>query len=332
MALKHVTPRGLLLAPSTVPRADWLRIRREGIGSSDVAAILGVAEHSTALHVWYDKTGQLDLDQDAGEAAMWGNLLEEPVAREWCRRNHSSVQRVGIVAHDAATWKRCTLDRKVDSCPMNMVDRCALEVKTRSAWVAGRWKRGLPEDVHAQVAWQMNVTGYDHIHLACLIGGQEFRQFTVHRDHDLEATINQIVTPFWTDNVMGEIAPGVDVAHPDDEVELANRVHPSRTGVIEVPFVALESFLAYQEAGALESAAKARKAGAKAKLVHALGGGDTATMDGHLMYTYLPTTRRSVDLDKLADEFPAAYEACVSENASPTIRLSAKFDAGSKRA
>lgn len=37
-------------------RADWLKLRRRGIGGSDVAAILGLSKWRTPLEVWQDKT------------------------------------------------------------------------------------------------------------------------------------------------------------------------------------------------------------------------------------------------------------------------------------
>lgn len=77
---RRVTPTGVRVLPADADRDTWLAARRTGIGSSDVAAILGVADQRTALHVWHDKRGELV--DDAGEPALWGRLLEDPVARE----------------------------------------------------------------------------------------------------------------------------------------------------------------------------------------------------------------------------------------------------------
>src|SRR5690606_40390261 len=68
-----------------------------------------------------------DVD-DAGEAAFWGTVHEEPVARHWAMRNRSVIRRVGLVAHvDHPHWMT-TLDRRVTECPLTE-DRtpCALE-------------------------------------------------------------------------------------------------------------------------------------------------------------------------------------------------------------
>src|ERR1700759_1282691 len=152
---RRITPTAVRMLPADADRATWLAERRNGIGSSDVAAILGVSDYNTAVHVWHDKRGTLV--DDAGEAALWGHLLEEPVAREWARRHRSVVQRVGLVAHVDEPWRRATLDRQVLECPMDRTvrTRCALEVKCRSAFKANRWKSDVPDDVLAQTVWRM---------------------------------------------------------------------------------------------------------------------------------------------------------------------------------
>ena len=41
-------------------RAEWLDWRRGGIGSSDIAAIIGLSPWATPYSVWAEKTGRLD--------------------------------------------------------------------------------------------------------------------------------------------------------------------------------------------------------------------------------------------------------------------------------
>ena len=328
---RRATPTAYRVLPADAPREQWLATRRQGLGSSDVAAVLGVDERKSALHVYYDKIGQLP-EEDAGEAAMWGNILEEPVAREWCRRNKTSSTRVGVVVRLNEPWMLCTLDRLVDRCPLltppidRSSQRCALEVKTRNAWVAGKWRGGVPDDVHAQVAWQMAVTGYDHVHIAVLIGGQEFRQFTVRRDPGLEETIVERAALFWHANVQFLLPPPSDEVDPDQVIGLENSLYPDRTGSIEVNVLETwERVTSYQLAGIREKEAKNEKAKAKAWLIGQLHGAEVATVDGEKVYDYTPTTRSNVDLERLRERWPEAYDECVTESSSPTFRLSPKY-------
>jgi len=339
---RRVTPDAYRVLPADAPERDWLAARRRGIGSSDVAAIMGVAEHRTALHVWYDKRDRLP-DDDAGEAALWGRLHEDTVAREWARRNRSTVRRVGLVAGagewPSRSWMLCTLDRQVGVCPLALAEAqrartamttgtiCSLEVKTRNAFVSKRWRRNVPDDVLAQVVWQMAVTGYDHTHVACLIGGNDYRQYVVRRDPPLEADIVAAVADFWNRCVLGGQRPEVDVeAYADDLVDLDNRVHPVRAGSARLDGLTVHNLISdYETARLAEAAAKRAKGAAKAEMVRLLDGTEAAMVEqgrGEPAWTYFEQNRRpDVNLARLAEVWPDAYADCVADKTGRTLAI-----------
>lgn len=203
------TPTGTIIArlDPQAQRERWLDLRRTGIGSSDMAAVLGMSKYRSELDVYLDKTGA-DRDDDAGEAAFWGNVLEDPVAREWARRHGVTVRRVGTIAHVDRRHLLCDLDRLVVGCPDH--DRCALEVKTRSAWKADEWKDGaIPDDVEAQTMQQLAVTGLDAIHVAALVGGQRLESRLVVPDADYIADLYAVADQFWNENVVPMVPPAI---------------------------------------------------------------------------------------------------------------------------
>ena len=53
-------PRPALRLVSTkeLPREDWLQIRKQGIGSSDAAAAVGLNPYKSQLELWMEKTGR----------------------------------------------------------------------------------------------------------------------------------------------------------------------------------------------------------------------------------------------------------------------------------
>lgn len=328
---RRVTPTAYRVLPADADERTWLDERRRGIGSSDVAAILGVAEHRTALHVWYDKTGRYT-DDDAGEAALWGKLHEDTVAREWARRNRSTTRRVGIVGHLEQPWMLCTLDRQVGVCPLDRerAGHCALEVKTRNAFVAGKWRREVPDDVTAQVVWQMAVTGYSHIHVACLIGGNDYRQYVIRRDEGLQADVVTAASTFWHGNVLGRVKPDVDFdAYAEDLVDLDNRVHRDRAGSIRIGGARIfELVRTYEESRLIAAHYEGLKDGAKAEMVTVLDGAEAAlASEGRgvdPVWTYFEQNRRpAIDLARMAAEFPDAYAACVTAKKGRTLAIAA---------
>lgn len=77
-------------------REDWLKERQRGIGGSDDAAIAGVSRWKSPVAVWLDKTGQVE-PEEAGEAAYWGTMLEDIVAREFAARTGFKVRRCNFM-------------------------------------------------------------------------------------------------------------------------------------------------------------------------------------------------------------------------------------------
>jgi putative phage-type endonuclease len=328
VASRRVSPTAHRVLHADADERTWLDARKNGIGSSDVAAIIGVADRRTALHVWHDKRGDLP-DDDAGEAALWGHLHEDTVAREWARRNRSVVRRVGLVAHDA-DWMLCTLDRQVGICPLDRdaSNVCALEVKTRNAFVAGKWRREIPDDVLAQVVWEMAVTGYGHVHVACLIGGNDYRQYVIRRDAELEADVIAAASTFWHTNVLGGARPEVDtITYADDLVDLDNRLHPTRGTSVDLPDLQVDELrLRYEEHRLREGWHGRRKDAAKAEMVMALNGTEEARRESdyhhNAAWTYLERRRRpKVNLDLMAERYPDAYAACVTGQTGRVLAL-----------
>ncbi|WP_171134121.1 lambda-exonuclease family protein [Streptomyces sp. Z423-1] len=329
---RRVTPTGRLILPADADRADWLTARRSGIGSSDVPAILGLVEKKPPIKVYYDKIGR-DVD-DAGEAAFWGTVHEEPVARVWAMRNRSVIRRVGLVAHEKHRHWMTTLDRRVTECPLSEDTRipCALEVKTRSAFKSAQWHAGAPDDVTAQILWQIAVNGYEHMHYAVLIGGNEYHQGVIRADQytDVIADITTAMDKFWTEHVQAQVEPAPS-GDGETVVRMFRRLHPTRSGSVDVDMHpdALDALLDYNRHQREESAAKKAKAAAKARMVAALGDAQEALLGGERAYALEPTNAApKVDLELLAERWPDAYEACVKPNPTERIDISKAFKGG----
>lgn len=316
---RRVTPTAVRVLPFDADRDTWLAARRHGIGSSDVAAILGVADRNTAVHVYRDKRGELV--DDAGEAALWGTILEEPIAREWARRQKSVVQRVGLVAHVEESWRMATLDRQVLECPMDrsVRTRCALEVKCRSAFKAHRWRSDVPDDVLAQTVWQMSVTGYDHIHVAVLIGGNEMKQTVVERDERLEAYVLGEVRRFRDEHLLAGVEPPWDLDKAAALIEMDALMHPDRVGEIDIEGIG--EVMEYAERSRAKGDAEKALKESRAVLTRLAAGRRTVTFGGELAYELAPVTKATPDLDRLAERWPDAYADCVVDKTHYQVRL-----------
>ncbi len=318
-----LTPTGVLLGDWPAQSPDWYAARAAGIGSSDIPAIVGSSAYRTALHVWLDKRGELPPD-DVGESATWGTLLEDVIAREFAAREGFTVAEVGTLAHVEHPWRRANLDRLVHGCTPGAgeaVTGCAVEVKTRNAWAAGHWREEVPDDVEAQVQWQLHVTGLDHIHVACLLGGQRLITRVVYPDPTVIDYLISEASALW-DAVHTGIAPTIDPGAM--LLDLLDRLHPDRTGRATIDRVTAANIRHdYRIAAEAEKAAVEAKDAAKAAFVALLGDAQIAVdRDGKTLATYKADLRPSCDLTLLADNYPDAHAACVTRKPTrPILRF-----------
>lgn len=199
---------------------EWHRLRREGVGGSDVAKIMGFSKYGSPLEVWLEKTGRTEpADLSDNQAVEWGNRLEDVVARkfaedhpEYIVRNRDGRGRWETLVSKTRPWAHANLDRNlygVGEDGKRDGRRYLLEVKTCSAYRAEDWEDGVPDYYLTQVTHYLGVTGYEGAWVAVLIGGQEYREFYVERDEDDIRAVQEAVDAFWHDYVEADTPPAL---------------------------------------------------------------------------------------------------------------------------
>lgn len=324
---RRVTPTGRLVLPATADRRAWLEARRRGIGSSDVAAILGLSKYGNELAVYHDKRGTLPLESDDSEPAYWGRVDEDGVAYRWTTANRSVTRRVGLIANVDRPWQMCTLDRRVLECPLPAHERekCAVEIKCRDKMKAPMWRKGVPDDVLVQTLHQADVCGYSHMHVALKLGGNDYRQFVVYvEEHkQLVLDLRAAAEDLWNHIQAGHPPVLTGEEDPGPLLDLYQRLHPNREGLIHMDrdFDTQGAMYDYIAAAQRESEAKKDKDRAKAALVGALGPHQAAYAGEKLFFSLEPTAREYCDVKRLAELYPEAYAACVEDRASDRLNI-----------
>lgn len=190
-----------LVKTNDLPRDEWLAVRKNGIGSSDAAAAVGLNPYQSQLELWMIKTGRDQalpkVDPHDEESPMyWGNILEPIVAGHYTKRTGNRVRRINAVLQHPdpdKTFMLANIDREVTGCP----DVQILECKTAGINGAKLWKDGVPEYVQIQVAHQLAVTGKQAADVAVLIGGQHLEIHRIERDEVLIKNLIQLEREFW---------------------------------------------------------------------------------------------------------------------------------------
>src|SRR5512141_1477370 len=101
-------PTGVLLGDEPVHSAEWHALRRNGIGASEVAAILGLSPWQSPYSLWHAKAhGWIT---DPSPEMQWGTAMEPVIRRQWAADHGIAVYTSGTWAHHSRPWQRCNPD------------------------------------------------------------------------------------------------------------------------------------------------------------------------------------------------------------------------------
>ena len=189
----------------TESREEWLALRKNYIGGSDAAAVIGMNPYSSAFSVWAEKTGSAP--EFAGNLATEvGTYLEEFVAKKFEKETGKTVRRCNLsMVNSDYPWAIANVDRLI------VGEDAGLEIKTTSELNMKNFAGGeYPANYYTQCVHYLGVTQRSRWYLAVLIGNREFKIFTIERD---EAEIDALMNAeryFWDTYVMTKRTPPVD--------------------------------------------------------------------------------------------------------------------------
>lgn len=217
-------------------REAWLKARRDGIGASDAAAVLGESPFASPFAVYCDKLGLSEQIAET-EQMLWGRLLEPVVADRYqaeTGRQLVDPGRFTLRTSASRPFMLATLDREILG---DARGPGVLEIKTTNQFRGDNWADEPPVQYQIQVQHQLAVTGYAWGSLAVLIGGQRFLWCDVERNDRFIALMIEREAEFW-DRVLRQDAP--DPAATKADRALLAALYPQDTGeVIDLPGEAL---------------------------------------------------------------------------------------------
>lgn len=199
-----VSPTGYVISPPEMQyqeREAWLRERREGIGSSDIAAICGLDRYTSPLGVYHEKRGEFEMPRSPrlDSAGRFGLFVEPFITQEFAEETgYEAIAHPGTLAHIERPWMRASMDRLLVNPRMRHRGPLGpLELKSRSAYQSPHWAHEPPVGPRLQTQWQLGVTGYDFGYIAALIGNGPVLCYRVDRDDELITNLVRIAEEFW---------------------------------------------------------------------------------------------------------------------------------------
>ncbi|UOF92965.1 YqaJ viral recombinase family protein [Fodinisporobacter ferrooxydans] len=300
----------VLASTVNMSHEEWLAARKNGLGGSDVAVITGFSKYKSPVELYLEKIGEFE-PKEAGEAAYFGTLLEDVVAKEFEKRSEMKVRRRNaILRHPDYPWMLANLDRVI------VGKQEGFEAKTASAYLSDEWAEDkVPWSYELQCQHYMAVTGYERWWIACLVGGNKFVYKPIERDEEVIQAVIQAERKFWNEHVVKRIPPMIDGS--DASSNLLNTLYPKSIPdtYVELPSDAkrlLEDFEYWQTE---EKSAGERKDEAANKLKDMLGEHESGWI-GERKVIWKSVASNRFDSTKFKKDHPDLYGQYVKESLS----------------
>lgn len=222
-------------------REAWLELRKSGIGSSEVATILGINPWETPYQLWRQKKG-LDAPKQETFAMKAGHYLEEAVSMFWHDETNRTIIKSSagdwLIRNDDKPFLQVSPDRTYWLTESRRPqDKGILECKTTQMKVD---PEDLPKHWFCQLQYQLGVAELQQGSLAWLCSGREFGYKDLEFVPDFFEWIVEEVTKFWVDNILGNREP--DAVNVADVLIKYNRHTEGK--IIEA---SLDTYLAYED-------------------------------------------------------------------------------------
>jgi len=238
---------------------EQLKLRKTGIGASEIGAVLGLSKWSTSHEVWHDKVTEAII-QKTSNAMEAGSWLEDGVAK-WAAdrfgwKLHLSNK---TLRHKKHPWMLASIDRFIVE-ERRKVANCEVKTTLMDSEDWGPDGTDLVPDMYrCQVQQQMTVTGLKVSYLPCLfLMTRELRVFRIEHNDYLEEVILEGGERFWRENVEARTPPEIDGSKGCSRALEYHFRKPSEE-IVQAPGEAADYGEAFLVARAEEKAAKARK-------------------------------------------------------------------------
>lgn len=297
-------------------REEWLNERRNGLGGSDIAAIMGLSPWKSRYQLYQDKKGLIPHNEE-NDQMRWGHLME-PTLRQFYSNETGRVVRIpeGIIYHKEYPVLFANPDGVTDDCRI---------VELKTARISKDWGEPgtaeIPDSYALQVQHYMLVTGYKVADVVVSIGGGLPVIYIVPADNEIHQLIIEEGLAFWKqveDGICPEPESYQDVVSKFGGGTEVGKVYASEENVKEVD----KLIVVKAEIAALE----AQEDELKAKIITAIGEKGDSLIDGsgRLLVTYkLAAGRKTFDTKTFEKDEPVLYSTYVKIGA-PSRRFLVK--------
>lgn len=247
---------------------DWHAARANGIGGSEIAAVLGLSPYESRFSLWHRKKN-LIAPVEESEEMYWGKEHEPAICRRFAREHPDlDVTPAPTYCHPDRPWQIANPDRHAGP------DLFEAKTARDSEGWGEEGTDQIPVHYRAQCLHYMDVTGTRRCWVGVLIAGSEYREYAVDYDAD-EALLLREAGARFMDDLARNNRPNID-GH--SATYQAIREIPEGLDPIDVEITTLlrDRFYAAQDAA---WAAEDELTACKGLLLDAIGTGQRAVCE-----------------------------------------------------
>jgi putative phage-type endonuclease len=186
--------------------------RRTFLGSSDMAAVLGLSPWKTPLEVYFEKIGEEPPPPDPEKEKLFrrGKRLEPVVVSMLIEeRGLNIIARNKRYTDPEYPFMACEVDAEA----LDTGEHVNVECKTAHLFTS--WKYGeegtdeIPVEYGAQAMYALMITGRSRCIFGVLFGADNLVTYEVKRDEETIAAMRARAVRFWHDHVLARVPPPV---------------------------------------------------------------------------------------------------------------------------
>lgn len=290
--------------------------RSKYIGSSDIAAIMGLSPWRTPLDVYLAKVDPQPEPEDEAKQNIFarGKVLEPLIVDAYARLYGVTITATNqSYAHPLHPYLASEIDAET-------TDGENLEIKSVHPFAARDWgphgSDEIPLHYYCQVQYAMECSGAGICKVVAMFGFDEMRAYPIMRDKDVGARLVSAAVSFWGD-VQNRIQP--EPSNLDD----CKRLWPyALDKTLDADESVIDRLVAYKNANDARKDAEKAEAAAKLELLKIIRDMEfvrSQTMHKLASYRNQETTR--LDTTRLKKEQPDIFNQYAKTTHSRVLRL-----------
>lgn len=303
----------ILVNTKDMLREKWLEYRKNSIGGSEAASVLGLNSFKSGYTLWAEKKGFINIEDSADNEAMRvGRDLEEYVARRFCEAAGKKVRKRNFMfLHDDYDFISANVDREI------IGENVGLECKTTNIFNKSDFENGeIPLYYYCQCTHYMAVMGYERMYLAVLVLGKSFHWFEIERNEDEIENLIKSEVDFWNKYIIGKEVPKVDGSENTSETIASVYGHAKNERIV----LRNEDIKQYIELQKRIKELRGLQEELKQKIQITLGNCDTG-ISKYFEVTWKKQERNTVDTKRLKKEEPQIYNRFLKASQSRVFKV-----------